>query len=132
MVDRSNTEAKRCKGLCQFMFPVLVILLLLFAAYYLVEEAKVREDKRYVVLTQHGEEILRVSLEDSKLDSREIPIVYKGESLGLFLEIRGHSARILASSKGKPRMGYLPDSAWIHEKEDVYVFEPYELKLYFE
>lgn len=132
MAENGNREKMRCAGLCRFMIPALVVLLLFFAAFYLVEEAKGRGDKSYVVLTQHGEEVLRVALEDSRMDTREIPIVHKGESLGLSLEIRGKSARILATAKTRYSIGNLPDSSWIHEKEDVFLYEPYELKLYFE
>ena len=114
------------------MIPALVVLLLLFSAYYLVEEAKGRHDKTFVILTQRGEEVLRVPLEDSSKETREIPIVHKGEDLKLSLEIRGKSARILSKYKTRYSMESLSESTWIHDKEDVFLYEPYELKLYFE
>lgn len=114
------------------MIPAMVVLLLLFSAYYLVEEANGRYEKNFVVLTQHGEEVLRVPLQESGMETQEIPIIHKGEALGLSLEIRGKSARILSKSKTRYSMEILSESTWIHEKEDVFLYEPYELKLYFE
>lgn len=132
MEEKITPKKPKYQGICQWMTPVLVVLLLVFAAYYLVEEAVGRQEKTYVVLAQRGEELLRVELEESGMETREIPIVHKGEAMGLSLEIRGKSARILSSPKLKYSMGSFYESTWIHEKEDVFLYEPYELKLYFE
>lgn len=131
-MEKEQHKSIRCTGVCRFMIPALVVLFLLFSAYYLVEEAKGRYEKTFVVLTQRGEEVLRVPLEDSSMETREIPIVHKGEPLGLSLEIRGKSARILVKSKTRYSMESLSESSWIHEKEDVFLYEAYKLKLYFE
>jgi len=131
-VEKEQPKSKHCTGVCRFMIPALLVLLLLFSAYYLVEEAKGRHDKTFVILTQRGEEVLRVPLEDSSKETREIPIVHKGEDLKLSLEIRGKSARILSKYKTRYSMESLSESTWIHDKEDVFLYEPYELKLYFE
>lgn len=131
-MEKEQPKSIRCAGLCRFMIPAMVVLLLLFSAYYLVEEAKGRYEKNFVVLTQHGEEVLRVPLQESGMETQEIPIIHKGEALGLALEIRGKSARILSKSKTRYSMESLSESTWIHEKEDVFLYEPYELKLYFE
>ena len=131
-MEKEHPKSIHCTGVCRFMIPALVVLLLLFSAYYLVEEAKGRHDKTFVILTQRGEEVLRVPLRDSSMETREIPIVHKGEDLKLTLEIRGKSARILSKDKIRYSMESLPESTWIHDKEDVFLYEPYELKLYFE
>ncbi|WP_313119587.1 hypothetical protein [Proteiniclasticum ruminis] len=131
-MEKEQPKSKHCTGVCRFMIPALLVLLLLFSAYYLVEEAKGRYEKTFVVLTQRGEEVLRVPLRDSSMETREIPIVHKGEDLKLSLEIRGKSARILSKYKTRYSMESLSESTWIHDKEDVFLYEPYELKLYFE
>lgn len=131
-MEKEHPKSIHCTGVCRFMIPAMVVLLLLFSAYYLVEKAKGRYEKNFVVLTQHGEEVLRVPLQESGMETQEIPIIYKGEALGLSLEIRGKSARILSKSKTRYSMESLSESTWIHEKEDVFLYEPYELKLYFE
>ena len=131
-MEKEHPKSKHCTGVCRFMIPALVVLLLLFSAYYLVEEAKGRDDKTFVILTQRGEEVLRVPLRDSSMETQEIPIVHKGEDLKLSLEIRGKSARILSKYKTRYSMESLTESTWIHDKEDVFLYEPYELKLYFE
>ncbi len=131
-MEKEQPKSKHCTGVCRFMIPALLVLLLLFSAYYLVEEAKGRYEKTFVVLTQRGEEVLRVPLRDSSMETREIPIVHKGEDLKLSLEIRGKSARILSKYKTRYSMESLSESTWIHDKEDVFLYEPYELELYFE
>ena len=131
-MEKEQPKSKHCTGVCRFMIPALVVLLLLFSAYYVVEEAKGRYEKTFVVLTQRGEEVLRVPLRDSSMETREIPIVHKGEDLKLTLEIRGKSARILSKDKIRYSMESLSESTWIHDKEDIFLYEPYELKLYFE
>lgn len=132
MEENRNRKPRFCQDFCKTMVPMLVLLLLMFAAVHAVGEARDRRDKHFVVLTQKDQEILRVPLEEELISSKEVPVICRGEDLGIVLEIRGKSARLLPRRGVKGTLSGIGVLSWIHEKEDVFVFEPYDIKLYFE
>lgn len=126
-------DRKLCQSsLCRIMVPIIVILILGFSAFTLIESFNHTRGKKFVVLQQQGVEIQRIAIEPWRNKISEVPVWYQGKQYLLKIEVNGGAARLLDESSGRRKYPGEEENPWIYESSDSYSYQLLKLKLYFE